>query len=62
MPKHTVEFAFKLRDKVLVKEIQRPGVVDMIQIDNTGTMYRMSYWNDSVRNATWLYEDEIEAR
>ena len=58
----TLTFKYDLRQRVLIKEIQRPGVVDMIQVDNTGILYRVSYWNESARNATWLYEDELEER
>lgn len=53
---------FQLGQKILVREIQRPGRVDMIQIDSVGTQYRVAYWDNGDRKTTWLYEDEIEAR
>ena len=53
---------FEVGQKVLVKEIQRPGRVDMIQIDSVGIQYRIAYWDNSERKSTWLYADEIESR
>lgn len=62
MPIHTVEFQFNLCDKVILKEIQRPGVIDLLQLDNLGKMYRVAYWDDAERKTVWLYADEIAPR
>jgi hypothetical protein len=56
----TVEFRFELKQRVLVKEIQRPGRIDMIQIDNLGVMYRVAVWDNGERKQIWLFDDEIE--
>lgn len=62
MPQHTQQFDFSLGDKILVKEVQRPGRVELIQVDFTGVQYRVTYWDNSKREVVWLYTDEIEAR
>lgn len=56
----TIEF--ELGDRVLIKEIQRPGRVEMIQHDLLGITYRVAYWDNSKRETVWLYADELEAR
>ena len=60
--KHTVELEFKVGDRVLVKEIQRPGRVEMIQLDFLGIQYRIAFWDNAKRESCWLYADEIEQR
>lgn len=62
MPEHTVTLQFAVGDKILVKEIQRPGRVELIQHDFLGTQYRVCFWDNSKRENVWLYPDEIEAR
>lgn len=57
-----IEFKFELGQKVMIREIQRPGVVDLLQFDNFGKMCRVAYWDSSERKSTWLYEWELEAR
>lgn len=61
-PGLTHHFKFNLRDKVMVREIQRPGVVEVLSIDNLGVQYRVFYWNNGDRQSVWLSEDEIEHR
>lgn len=58
----TIEIHFSVGDKVMVKEVQRPGRVDMIQLDSVGLQYRIAYWDNSERKNAWLYADEIEPR
>lgn len=60
--KHTVDFDFKVGDRVLVKEIQRPGRVELVQMDFLGTQYRVAFWDNSKRENVWLYPDELEQR
>lgn len=60
--KKNIEFDFNLGDKVLLKEVQRPGRVDCLQFDNYGAMYRCCYWDGAERKVVWLYPDEIELR
>ena len=55
-------FKFNLCDRVLVKEIQRPGVVDTLLIDGLGVQYWVSYWNDSKRERVLMFEWELELR
>jgi hypothetical protein len=59
---YTMEFAFKLRDQVLIKEIGRAGVVEALLVDSLGPQYRIAYWNDGVRKSEWLYAEEVERR
>jgi hypothetical protein len=60
--KHTVEFDFKVGERVLIKEVQRPGRVEIIQVDSLGIQYRVVYWDNSKRELVWLYADELEER
>jgi hypothetical protein len=53
---------FEVGQKVMVKEIQRPGRVDMIQMDSVGIQYRVAYWDNSERKTVWLYAEELETR
>lgn len=61
-PRRTEHFAFNLMDKVIIREIHRPGVIDSLIIDSLGRQYRVVFWNDGSRNAHWLYEWELELR
>lgn len=56
------QFKFNLRDKVIIREIQRPGVVEAMIVDNLGAQYRVVYWDNSERKTAWLYADEIDSR
>lgn len=62
MPQHSVTFNFSVGDKVLLNEIQRPGVVDVLQEDNNGLMYRVAYWDCAERKTAWVYSEEISLR
>ncbi len=57
-----VTIEFEIGDLVLIKEIQRPGRVEVIQHDFLGTTYRIAFWDNSKRESVWLYADEIERR
>ncbi len=56
----SVEFFFALQDKVKILEINRPGVVIGVTFGESGKQYQVVYWNDGTRNATWVYDWEIE--
>jgi hypothetical protein len=60
--KHNIELDFKVGDRVMIKEIQRPARVEMVQLDFLGTQYRVAFWDNSKRETVWLYPDEIEGR
>lgn len=63
IPARRVEhFKFNLEDKVLVREIQRPGVIEAITIDFLGVQYRCVYWDNSERKTVWLKADEMDLR
>jgi hypothetical protein len=55
-------FKFDLRDKVIIREVQRPGVVEALTVDYLGAQYRVVYWDNSERKTTWLHADEIDPR
>jgi hypothetical protein len=55
-------FAFDLNDKVIIKEIQRPGSVEALTIDFLGVQYRVRYFDNSEFKTAWLREDELELR
>lgn len=55
-------FRFNLEDKVIIREIQRPGVVEALTVDFLGPQYRVVYWDNSERKTAWLKVDELERR
>lgn len=59
---HQVTFDYKVGDKVLLAEIQRPGRVDVLQVDRDGVMYRVAYWDNAERKHAWVCADEISQR
>ncbi len=58
----TENFQFDLMDRVIVKEIGRPGVVEALMIDYLGVQYRVAYWDNSDRRTVWLHAAELELR
>jgi len=58
----TETFKFNINDKVLVNEIQRPGVVMALMIDYLGPQYMVYFWDNGDRRKEWLYEGEISTR
>ena len=58
----TIEFKYNLKQRVMIKEIQRPGIIEIMQVDSLGVMYRVACWDNSERKTVWLYEDELESR
>lgn len=55
-------FKFDLGDKVIIREVQRPGVVEALTIDFLGPQYRVVYWDNGKRETVWLKADELESR
>jgi len=53
-------FKFDLNQRVLVREIQRPGRVIALTIDYLGRQYYVALWDNGERRNVWLMEDEIE--
>lgn len=62
MAARTITFAFNLEDKVIIREVQRPGMAEAITIDFLGVQYRVIYLDNSERKTAWLRADELEAR
>jgi hypothetical protein len=62
MAARTEIFKHDLNDKVIIREIQRPGRVEAVMIDFLGVQYRVAYWDNSKRESSWLTADELEAR
>jgi hypothetical protein len=58
----TETFAFDLKDRVLIREIQRPGVIESLSIDYLGPQYRVTYWDNSERKSVWLSAEELDER
>lgn len=58
----TEEFKFDLHDRVIIREIQRPGIIVGLLIDHLGVQYHVRYWDNSDKNYVWLQADEIEPR
>jgi len=62
MPEKDIHIKFDLKDRVLIREVQRPGVVDAITLDYLGIQYRVAYWDNSKRETVWLPEEELTPR
>lgn len=61
MPR-TETFKFDLKDKVIIREIQRPGIVESMSIDFLGVRYLVTFWDNSERQTCWLFPDDLESR
>jgi hypothetical protein len=55
-----ISHVFNIKQRVLVKEIQRPARVEIIQVDSLGIQYRVCLWEQGKRENVWVYEDELE--
>ncbi len=56
-----IAFDFSIHDEVRLVDIDMVGHVDALIQDVNGLQYRIVYWNDGTRKATWVYRREIEA-
>ena len=62
-PQGRVEhFVYDLNAKVIINEVQRPGVVEALMIDFLGPQYRVAYWDNSDRKTVWLQASELSSR
>lgn len=57
-----ISFIYGIGQKILVKEIQRPGVVTCMRVTSFGKECLVAYWNDGNRKEEWMYEWELEPR
>ena len=55
-----MDVKFDLFSNVRLKEIDRPGFVEEINISINGLSYRLAWWNNGERYSTWVNEFEIE--
>ncbi len=53
-------FEYDLGQKVLIKEINRPGFINALLLNSSGTQYRVIYWDNCSRKDEWLYSCEIK--
>jgi hypothetical protein len=58
----TEHFKFNLEERVIINEIQRPGVVEALTVDFLGPQYRVCYWDNSERKTVWLKAEELTSR
>jgi hypothetical protein len=56
----TVVYKFGMTEKVKILAIGLTGRVDSLMTDKQGPMYRVVYWNDGSRQATWMYDWELQ--
>jgi len=61
-PGRVEHFKFDLGDKVIIREINRPGRVEALMIDYLGPQYRVAFWDNSKREGSWLNAEELDAR
>ena len=55
----TIEFTFDLQEKVQIKAIGLTGMIDGQLNSILGKEYRVTYWCNSERKNTWMYECEL---
>ena len=55
-------FKFNLDEKVIIREVQRPAVVEALTIDFLGPQYRVVYWDNAERKTAWLKDYELDRR
>lgn len=55
-------FVFDLKDRVFIKAIDRPGIVEGLLIDYLGVQYFITYWDNSERKKVYLPASELEER
>jgi len=53
-------FEFSIGNRVRIIAPSLVGTVDAMIVDNQGKQYRVIYWADGTRKATWLNGWEIE--
>lgn len=58
----TVEFKYDVAESVYIKAIEMRGTIDALCLDVNGIQYRVIYWFNGTRSATWLYDWEIEKK
>ena len=56
----TVEFKYDIAQKIIIKAISAPGMIDSLMCDSYGNQYHVIYWDNSERHTDWMYEWEIE--
>lgn len=56
-----MDFAFSLKQKVLIIDADVYGRIDSILYSVDGIQYRVAYWVDSIRRLEWVYPHEIKS-
>lgn len=54
------EAEFDLREKVMITEINRVGIVKAIIVDSLGLQYQVHYWDNSNRDSVWMFGEELK--
>ncbi len=57
---HIKHFIFDLKDKVKIKELNRPGIITGLLSESEGEFYRVCYWDSCSRKSEWMYSFELE--
>ena len=57
---HIKHFIFDLKDKVRIKELNRPGIITGLLLESEGEFYRVCYWDSYSRKSEWMYSFELE--
>ena len=57
-----MDLKFRLHQRVMIKEIERPGIVKQINIADGGIQYEVRYFWDGEVKTVWFYADELMER
>lgn len=52
---------FKIGDHIIINELNLPGRVKRIQIEESGIIYEVRYFWNSEAKSVWFYEDELNS-
>ena len=50
---------FNIKDKVLIKDLNLYGYINIIQISLDGIVYKVDYFSNGQQHFAWLYECEL---
>ena len=55
-----INIKFAPKQKIVIKELETPGLIIKIEIQPDVVLYNVQYWLNGEQKFAWLMEDEIE--
>lgn len=60
--KNQILLNFKIKDKVCINELEIPGIIKRIQIEESGILYEVRYFYNGEAHGVWFYEEELSVK